>query len=98
LSVQHATVHGSGSVSSINITNGIGEMVLSGVTYDVIPYFYQNWQTYNLVLIDLIGIAKDGSDFAVVYLYLNSQGTINNLYSETFKQAMKGSNWFCLLP
>jgi len=89
VSVLHATVHGSGPVSSINITNGGGEMVLSGVTYDVIPYFYQNWQTYNLVLIDLIGISKDGSNFAVVYLYLNSQGTINNVYSETFKQPMK---------
>jgi len=89
LSLQHATVHGSGSLSSVNITNNGGNMVLSGVTYDVIPYYYQNWQTYDLILIDLIGISKDGSDIAVVYLYLNSKGIVNNVYLETFRQPMK---------
>jgi len=88
--VNNASANGGkgGPVSSVTLVNGVGTMILDGKKYNVISYYYQTWQTYDLILIDLFGIAADGTNLAIIYLYLNSAGIINTAYSESFTQTM----------
>jgi len=88
--VNNASANGGkgGPVSSVTLVNGVGTMIMDGKKYNVISYYYQTWQTYDLILIDLFGIAADGTNLAIIYLYLNSAGIINTAYSESFTQSM----------
>jgi len=80
---------GSGSGISVDLKNGAGNFTLNGQHFDAIAYTYQMWTTYDLLLIDLIGISTDSTNLAVIYLYASpSTHAISSVYYESFTQIM----------
>jgi len=73
---------------SWQLAGGTGTFTIAGKSYECLAYEYQNWADYNLVLIDLIGLASDNSGIGVVYLYLNSSNVIYDCYYESFTTAI----------
>jgi len=90
-SAQFSLTKASGSASgfSVDLTDGAGNFTLKGQHFDAIAYTYQMWTTYDLLLIDLIGISTDSSNLAVIYLYASpSTHAISSIYFESFTQIM----------
>lgn len=56
-----------GSGISFDLTNGAGNFTILKQNFDAIAYTYQLWETYDLLLIDLIGISTDSSKYYELY-------------------------------
>jgi len=82
---------GSGSGISWSLTNNIGSLQLKGKTYNVVAYAFQQWGP-QLALVDLIGIAEDSSDLAIVYLYCNTNQSVYLVYTESFYLQMSSES------
>jgi len=83
--VNYATGKGTDLVGNISLTNGAGTLEFNNVTFDVIIYEFQDWTWASYYLFDLIGIAQDGSDFGVFYIYSTpSTNQIEFVFYETY--------------
>jgi len=82
-----------GSGISFDLTNGAGNFTILKQNFDAIAYTYQLWETYDLLLIDLIGISTDSSNVGIIYLYASpSTHEISSLYYESFTQKMAAAS------
>jgi len=95
ISVDFTMISASGKgkhmVGNFELKNGIGTLEFNNKSYDVVCYTYQDWIAAGYFLYDLIGVATDGSEVGVFYIYANlSSITIDYIYYESYDVLMNG--------
>ncbi len=86
-----ASGDGVARVKQIDIAANRGGYLFNDAQHVAFAYQTHSWGAAGYDLYDVVSLAKDGSDFAVSYLYCQT-GSLPFVYSESFSEAMAVEN------